>query len=77
MAGTIPAARFVGRAAELERLHGAYEAARNGDPVTLVTGGEQKGPGYFYAPTLLSNVEPDSEIAQEEVFGPVAALIPA
>jgi acyl-CoA reductase-like NAD-dependent aldehyde dehydrogenase len=42
---------------------------------TLVTGGEQKGPGYFYAPTLLSNVEPDSEIAQEEVFGPVLVVI--
>ncbi len=38
---------------------------------TLVTGGEQKGPGYFYTPTLLSDVDPDSEIAQEEVFGPV------
>jgi aldehyde dehydrogenase (NAD+) len=42
---------------------------------TLVTGGEQKGPGYFYTPTLLSNVEPDSEIAQEEVFGPVLVVI--
>ncbi|MDT7755726.1 MAG: aldehyde dehydrogenase [Mycobacterium sp.] len=42
---------------------------------TLVTGGEQKGPGYFYTPTLLSNVEPESEIAQEEVFGPVLVVI--
>ncbi|WP_024804559.1 aldehyde dehydrogenase family protein [Nocardia sp. BMG51109] len=43
---------------------------------TLVTGGEKVDPGYFYKPTLLSNVDPDSEIAQEEVFGPVLALIP-
>lgn len=42
---------------------------------TLVTGGERKGPGYFYTPTLLTNVAPDSEIAQEEVFGPVLAVI--
>lgn len=42
---------------------------------TLVTGGEKKGPGYFYTPTLLTNVAPDSEIAQEEVFGPVLAVI--
>ncbi|CAJ1581258.1 aldehyde dehydrogenase family protein [[Mycobacterium] wendilense] len=42
---------------------------------TLVTGGEKKGPGYFYTPTLLANVDPDSEIAQEEVFGPVLAVI--
>jgi acyl-CoA reductase-like NAD-dependent aldehyde dehydrogenase len=43
---------------------------------TLVTGGTRVDPGYFYTPTLLSNVDPDSEIAQEEVFGPVLAIIP-
>ncbi|MGH3248957.1 MAG: aldehyde dehydrogenase family protein [Trebonia sp.] len=43
---------------------------------TLVTGGSRVDPGYFYAPTLLANVHPDSEIAQEEVFGPVLAVIP-
>jgi aldehyde dehydrogenase (NAD+) len=43
---------------------------------TLVTGGEKVNPGYFYTPTLLTNVDPDSEIAQEEVFGPVLVIIP-
>jgi acyl-CoA reductase-like NAD-dependent aldehyde dehydrogenase len=33
-------------------------------------------PGYFYTPTLLTNVDPDSEIAQDEVFGPVLVIIP-
>ncbi len=43
---------------------------------TLVTGGEKKDPGFFYTPpTLLTNVDPDSEIAQEEVFGPVLVVI--
>ncbi|MFB4298765.1 aldehyde dehydrogenase family protein [Actinomadura sp. NTSP31] len=42
----------------------------------LVTGGEKVDPGFFYTPTLLSGVDPDSEIAQEEVFGPVLAVIP-
>ena len=43
---------------------------------TLVTGGEKvDGPGFFYTPTLLTNVDPDSEIAQEEVFGPVLVII--
>ncbi|MFF0081857.1 aldehyde dehydrogenase family protein [Streptomyces canus] len=47
------------------------------DGATLVTGGRKLDhPGFFYAPTLLSNVDPDSEIAQEEVFGPVLAVIP-
>jgi aldehyde dehydrogenase (NAD+) len=43
---------------------------------TLVTGGKKVDPGFFYTPTLLTNVDPDSEIAQEEVFGPVLAIIP-
>jgi acyl-CoA reductase-like NAD-dependent aldehyde dehydrogenase len=42
---------------------------------TLVNGGKRLDPGYFYAPTLLTNVDPDSEIAQDEVFGPVLAVI--
>jgi len=43
---------------------------------TLVTGGGKvDGPGFFYLPTLLTNVDPDSEIAQEEVFGPVLVII--
>jgi aldehyde dehydrogenase (NAD+) len=42
----------------------------------LATGGEKvDGPGFFYTPTLLTNVDPDSEIAQEEVFGPVLVII--
>jgi acyl-CoA reductase-like NAD-dependent aldehyde dehydrogenase len=42
---------------------------------TLVAGGEKVDPGYFYTPTLLTGVDPDSEIAQDEVFGPVLAVI--
>ncbi|WP_019925365.1 aldehyde dehydrogenase family protein [Nocardia sp. BMG111209] len=42
----------------------------------LVTGGRKVDPGYFYTPTLLAGVDPDSEIAQQEVFGPVLAVIP-
>lgn len=44
----------------------------------LAAGGamiEQDG-GYFYAPTILSKVTPDMEVAREEVFGPVVAVIP-
>lgn len=42
---------------------------------TLVVGGEKKDPGYFYTPTLLTDVAVDAEIAQEEVFGPVLVVI--
>ncbi|MGW2516896.1 aldehyde dehydrogenase family protein [Streptomyces sp. NPDC001617] len=43
---------------------------------TLVTGGKRVDPGFFYTPTLLAGVDPGSELAQEEVFGPVLAVIP-
>jgi aldehyde dehydrogenase (NAD+) len=47
-----------------------------GAGATLVVGGKKMdGPGYFYEATLLTDVDPDSEIAQEEVFGPVLAVI--
>jgi RHH-type proline utilization regulon transcriptional repressor/proline dehydrogenase/delta 1-pyrroline-5-carboxylate dehydrogenase len=31
--------------------------------------------GYFVGPTLFTNVSPDARIAQEEIFGPVVAII--
>jgi acyl-CoA reductase-like NAD-dependent aldehyde dehydrogenase len=44
----------------------------------ILTGGEQIGKkGYFYRPTVLKNVTPKMQIAQEEVFGPVAPIIVA
>ena len=44
----------------------------------VLTGGEQVGrKGYFYKPTVLKNVNPKMQIAQEEVFGPVAPIIVA
>ena len=47
---------------------------------TLVTGGEiprEKGleKGWFYKPTVFSNVQPDQRIATEEIFGPVLSVI--
>jgi succinate-semialdehyde dehydrogenase/glutarate-semialdehyde dehydrogenase len=40
----------------------------------LTEGGLDKG--YFYAPTVLSNVNPEMLIYREETFGPVAAVVP-
>lgn len=45
----------------------------------LVTGGgipEQLPTGYYVQPTLLADVDPDSKIAQEEIFGPVLTVTP-
>lgn len=33
--------------------------------------------GFFYEPTLFTNVTPNMTIAQEEIFGPVAAILEA
>src|SRR5690349_10083124 len=33
--------------------------------------------GYFVQPTVIADVKPDATIAQEEIFGPVLAVIPA
>ncbi|ANW67201.1 NAD-dependent succinate-semialdehyde dehydrogenase [Mycobacterium sp. djl-10] len=44
---------------------------------TALTGGRlMDGPGYFYPPTVLADVSPDSELMTTEVFGPVAPVIP-
>ncbi|MFG1602951.1 aldehyde dehydrogenase family protein [Actinoplanes sp. NPDC049265] len=32
--------------------------------------------GYFVAPAVFADVDPDSELAQEEIFGPVLSIIP-
>ncbi len=45
----------------------------------MVTGGKVPAhlpKGFFVEPTLFADVDPDSTLAQEEVFGPVLAVIP-
>jgi 1-pyrroline-5-carboxylate dehydrogenase len=44
----------------------------------LVAGGERIGDeGYFLEPTVFADVRPDATIAQEEIFGPVLAVLKA
>jgi succinate-semialdehyde dehydrogenase/glutarate-semialdehyde dehydrogenase len=41
-----------------------------------LTGGEPvDGPGYFYRPTVVVDLPPDSRLLHEEVFGPVAPIV--
>lgn len=50
----------------------------SGEGARLLTGGAQKirDVGYYVAPTVFADVDPASELGQEEVFGPVLAVIP-
>jgi 1-pyrroline-5-carboxylate dehydrogenase len=44
----------------------------------LITGGgraTQAGEGYFVQPTVIADVKPGSKLEQEEIFGPVLAVI--
>jgi succinate-semialdehyde dehydrogenase/glutarate-semialdehyde dehydrogenase len=44
----------------------------------ILVGGERgAGPGFYFQPTILANVPPESSIAREEFFGPVALLFRA
>lgn len=64
--------------AQLERVLGYIDAGRE-EGARLVAGGERRsvnGGGYFVDATVFADVEPEMTIAREEIFGPVAAVIP-
>jgi len=46
---------------------------------TIYSGGDDANvdlPGYFYQPTVLTDVNNDMNVVREEIFGPVAAVMP-
>jgi acyl-CoA reductase-like NAD-dependent aldehyde dehydrogenase len=47
----------------------------DGAPVAF-RGSAPEGRGFWFAPTVLSPVDPSARAAREEIFGPVAAVIP-
>ena len=61
-----------------ERVLGYIEKGKREGARCLVGGGRPKHlpKGFYVEPTLFVDVDPDSTIAQEEIFGPVLAVIP-
>lgn len=57
---------------QLEKIDGFVRRALDAGARAVVGG--RRGEGQYYAPTLLTDVAQDSEIVQEEVFGPVLTL---
>lgn len=43
---------------------------------TRALSGEASGPGWYLSPSVLTDVRNDMRVSQEEIFGPVAAIIP-
>lgn len=58
---------------EARRVHEWVDEARTGG-ARILTGGERSGP--LMAPTLLTDVVADMKVVAQEVFGPVASIIP-
>jgi betaine-aldehyde dehydrogenase len=66
--------------AQVERVEGFVKRAKDAGG-TIVTGGKRPRVsgferGAFYAPTIVSDVAQDADIVQNEVFGPVLAVLP-
>ena len=65
-------------AKQRERVLGYIERGKK-DGARLVTGGgvpKHLPKGFYVEPTIFADVDPASAIAQEEIFGPVLAIIP-
>src|ERR1700744_3395920 len=64
-------------AAQRERVQAHVDQALS-DGAKLATGGGRPAGlngGYYFEPTILTEVAPDATIAQEEVFGPVLSVL--
>ncbi|CAL2056770.1 Aldehyde dehydrogenase [Streptomyces murinus] len=66
----------VNNAPQLARVEQVTEQAL-ADGARAAAGGQPlDGPGYFFAPTILTDVPPDSPVVTEEQFGPVLPVLP-
>ncbi|MGA3353054.1 MAG: gamma-aminobutyraldehyde dehydrogenase [Acidimicrobiales bacterium] len=61
-------------ARQRESVKGFVERAEGAGGKVLTGGEELSGPGFFYKPTVVTDVDQKSEIVQREVFGPVVTV---
>ncbi|MFE1464327.1 MULTISPECIES: aldehyde dehydrogenase family protein [Streptomyces] len=57
--------------AQLDRVRSYVDPKAPG-----IRGTAPEGPGFWYPPTVLTGVDPGARVAVEEVFGPVAVVLP-
>jgi acyl-CoA reductase-like NAD-dependent aldehyde dehydrogenase len=63
--------------AQLDTVSGYLDVAERDSARVLAGGGRPDGGGYFVEPTVLADLPSTSRVVREEIFGPVAALLPA
>lgn len=63
--------------AQLDRVSRYLDVAREEGAASLAGADGAASEGYFVRPTVLAGVAPESSVASEEIFGPVAALLEA
>jgi acyl-CoA reductase-like NAD-dependent aldehyde dehydrogenase len=63
------------RDSQRDMLAKQVEDARTKGGNILTGGNKLKGDGFFYEPTIISNVTPEMDVLREEVFGPAAPII--
>jgi acyl-CoA reductase-like NAD-dependent aldehyde dehydrogenase len=61
-------------ARQRESVEGFVERAEKAGGKLLTGGEELPGPGFFYKPTVVTDVDQKAEIVQREVFGPVVTV---
>jgi acyl-CoA reductase-like NAD-dependent aldehyde dehydrogenase len=62
--------------AHRDKVHGFVETGKSEGAEVLLGGEVPDGPGAFYNPTVVANVDNKMVVAQEEIFGPVVTVIP-
>jgi acyl-CoA reductase-like NAD-dependent aldehyde dehydrogenase len=62
--------------AHRDKVHAFVEEGRDEGAEVVAGGSPRDGGGAFYEPTVIANVDNRMVVAQEEIFGPVATVIP-
>jgi betaine-aldehyde dehydrogenase len=56
--------------------HATVSSFLDGEAPVAIRGSSPEGAGYWFPPTVLAPVDPHARAAREEIFGPIAVVIP-
>jgi acyl-CoA reductase-like NAD-dependent aldehyde dehydrogenase len=61
---------------QLDKIRSFVDSARSSGAQIVAGGGDGGQGGLFYEPTVVTGVSNDAPVCQEEIFGPVLAVLP-